>query len=470
MTLSIKGGGGIINEVPKVSNLRVTAFETETIDIEYKVEDIELTICRHYLLLNEAKTEITKQVGYESSTNVFRYKITGLEMGRTYTIQIAASDGHDEGLSKAVQQATKNAIIYGVRVMENNSNPETCCTYIEEAVEINLANSTSLGGWSKIYPFNEIKIIGLKNGVETNEINPLNKDHYFGGYRVPDDVDVMVKIPKVYWKFSNISNGYELRISKDKFDGADCYAHKVNGAEKDYIYVGAYLGYVENGKLRSKSRATPTTNKTIGQFRQYAQANGDGYQQWNWYTQTLIQILYLIAYKNLNSQQALGYGFVYGSGYPLQTGGTYEKGFVYGESSGRQQMCFLGIEDLWGNLSQWVDGLKISNTSIMATPNNKIFNDNGSGYKKIGTAINTTNVYINKVFHDNECAFLTKECNGSETTHYTDAGAVWIGGDNVGAYGGNYTVYRNAGIFNFYANYNTSLYNSEIGSRLCYLG
>lgn len=204
MAISIKSIGGTINEVPKVSDLKVTAFETETIDIEYRVEDAELTICRHYLLLNGAKTEITKEVGYESSTNIFKYKITGLKMNTPYTIQIVASDGYDEGLSKAVQQTTQNAIIYGVRVMENNTNPESCVTYIEQAVGTTPANSTSLGGWEDKWPFNKVRMVGFKNGKVTKEINPYQKLYYKEGSAVQHDEDVMVEIPKVYWNFSSL--------------------------------------------------------------------------------------------------------------------------------------------------------------------------------------------------------------------------------------------------------------------------
>lgn len=310
MAISIKSIGGTINEVPKINDLKVTVFDTDAIEIEYKVEDIELTICRHYLLLNSKRTEITKEVGYEQENNMFRYKIKGLNRGMTYTIQIVASDGIDEGLSKAIQQTTKNIQIHGVRVMENNSNPFNCCTYIEEAVGVNPANSTSLGGWANKFPFNKIRIVGFKDGKVVKEIKKDNKDQYIDGSTVPNDVDVMVEIPKVYWKFTNIENGYELRISDTKLDGYDCYAHKVSGVEKDFIYVGAYLGYVESNKLKSRSRVAPTSSVTPTNLRIYAQSNGSGYQLWNWYTLILLQILFLIAYKKSKLSNGFRYGLL----------------------------------------------------------------------------------------------------------------------------------------------------------------
>ena len=473
MTLSIKGGGGIINEVPKVSGLKVTAFEMDTIDIEYKVEDVELTICRHYLLLNGVRTEITKQVGYESSTNIFKYQITGLKLNTPYTIQIRATDGHDEGLSKAIQQTTKNGIVYGVRVMENNSNPSSCITYIEEAVGVTPANSTSLGGWADKWPFKDIRMVGLKNGAVTKEINPNKKTHYKDGSVVPHDVDVMVEFPKIYWNFTNISNGYELRISNAQMNSNYvCLAHKVGGLEKDYIYIGAYLGYNEGGKLRSISGVRPTIMTPMAQFRQYAHNVGDGYQQFNWFTLILSQNLYLIAYKNLNSQQALGYGYANydHNNNGTNTGGTNTKGMIYGESGGKQQICFLGIEDFYGNLSQWVDGIKIDGScNTFVTPDNKIFNDNASGYKNIGRFTNESiHGKISKVAHTNEGGFFPRECNGSETTYYCDYAHLIP--NYVTNFGGDYDDKLEAGAFNLNLDAVASNQYSVISSRLCYLG
>lgn len=475
MALSIKGGGGIINEVPKVSDLKVTAFETETIDIEYRVEDVELTICRHYLLLNGAKTEITKQVGYESSTNVFKYKITGLKMNTPYTIQIAASDGHDEGLSEAIQQTTKNMTIYGVRVDESNSNPESCCTYIEDAVGIQVANSTSLGGWSNISPFNKIKLVGFKNGEETGDINPNDKTKYLNGQSVPGDVDVMSRIPKIYWDFKSISNGYELRISESKFnDTCDCYAHKVGGVEKDYIYIGAYLGYNQNGKLRSISGVRPTTKASLLQFRQYAQVNGEGYQQFNWFTLILLQNLYIISYKNLNSQEALGYGYANANSTSetniANTGGTNSKGMIFGETTGKQQICFLGIEDFYGNLSQSLDGMHHSSSfEVTVTPDNKNFSDINK-FKNIGKFVNKTiSGEISKVAHTNEGGYFPKEHRGSGTTYYCDHSDTYT--DYYGQFGGAWFNKQSVGAFFLGVNWDESSSTiTYIGSRLVYLG
>lgn len=360
--------------------------------------------------------------------------------------------------------------IYGVRVMENNSNPNSCCTYIENAVGVNPANSISLGGWTNKFPFNEIRIVGFKNGQVTKEIKKDNKAQYTDGSTVPTDVDVMVEIPKVYWKFTNISNGYELRISNYKVDSTwDCYAHKVGGVEKDHIYVGTYLGHNEGGKLRSRSGVSPTVNQSLTQFRNQARANGSGYQQWNWFTLLLLQNLYLIAYKNLNSQQALGQG-VCNANNKVNTGGTNTKGMIYGETSGKQQVCFLGIEDFYGNVWQIVDGMYCDGSyNTKVTPDNKTFNDNGSGFKNIGRFVSSySSGKTSKVAHSSEGGFFPKEFSGSDTTYYCDYGSVRSG--DFGASGGCYGNGADVGAFYLNVYWGASESYSSLGSRLVFLG
>ena len=266
-------------------------------------------------------------------------------------------------------------------------------------------------------------------------------------------------------------NGYELRISEAKFsETSDCYAHKVDGVEKDFIYVGAYLGSVEAGRLRSKSGVAPTTNITLTNFRSYANNVGIGYQQFNWFTLILLQNLYLIAYKNLNSQYALGYGYANGNYTTTNTGGANIKGLIYGETSGKQQMCFLGVEDFWGNVNQYIDGMKLDGSyNIIVTPDNKTFNSEAIGYKNVGkTANSNIGGFISKVVHTNECAYFGKEFNGDDATYYSDFGQ--IRQERFASFGGSYERSTQVGAFRLIVNDFANTYNFQTGSRLVFLG
>lgn len=424
---------------------------------------------------NSAKLNIMIEINGEAYSNITIDKsnrvvaINGLSPGTDYSINLIASFDTYITRSKTIELVTSPPQIYGVKVNESDSNPLTDVIYIEDAIGTATATSTGLGGWENKFPFNRVRIVGFKNGEVVKEIKKEDKTKYIDGTTVPADVDVMIEIPKTYWDFTDTENGYELRISESKFsETSDCYAHKVGGVEKDFIYVGAYLGSIEAGRLRSKSGVTPTVNTTLTQFRNYAHNVGSGYQQFNWFTLSLLQILYLIAYKNLNSQNALGMGVCSAS--KTNTGGTNTKGMVFGNDNKSQQVCFLGIEDFYGNIYQWVDGMKTDGSfNVLVTPDNRNFNDNGSGFKNVGKFLsNYSSGYTSKVVHTNEGGFFPKEFNGSATTNYSDWGSV--SSDYFAGFGGHWADGVYVGAFRLNVSCSPSNSYSTLGSRLVFLG
>ena len=466
--ISASGGGGAVGNKPVISNFRCEGEPTlDSFVIKYIAIDNDNQILRHTLILDGKRTEISTDVGCENINREFTYTVKNLKGGTKYNVQIEVTDGVETVQSDVISVTTSNVQTYGVKVMENNSNPNTSVTYIEGAVGVNPANSTSLGGWANKFPFDKIRIVGFKNGQVVKEIKKEDCTKYIDGTTVPTDVDVMVEIPKFYYKFTNISNGYELRISNTKIEGSDCYAHKVGGVEKDFIYIAKYLGYIDGNKMRSRSGVSPSGNYTISQFRQYANNVGSGYQPNNHLSRTAVLILYLIAYKNLNSQQALGYGYANGNSSSHQTGGTNTKGLVYGESGGKQQMCFLGIEDFWGNMYQFVDGMKLNGYNIMVATNNKSFNDSASGYENVGTTKSLSG-RIDKVAHTNKGGFFPMSTSGSDTTYYCDYGYAYSG--YFGFCGGDWDDGLDAGAFCLHVGYSASDCSSNVGSRLVFLG
>lgn len=456
---------------PFILNFRQEGdIESNSFTVKYKAIDNDNQILNHFIILNNKdKIDISKDVNCIEINREFTYTISGLTEGTNYTVQVEVSDGLNSVKSQIINVKTADRQVFGIKIMTNNSNPETAITYIENAIGVTPAKNGNLNGWADKWPYNKIRIVGLKNGQITKEINPMDKTKYLDGTSVPSDVDVMAEYPKVYWKVNTISNGFEIRISNKQLDsGYKCLAHLVNGIEKDNIYIGTYLGYAENGKLRSKSGEFPTANTTLTQFRKYAQAVGAGYQLDNWYPLVLRKILYLIAYKNLNSQSALGRGYTDSNNNAIRTGGTNTKGLCYGSSNGSEQICFLGIEDFYGNLYTWVDGMYY-NGSIMVTPDNKTFNDSASGYKNVGSTTNwSAGGWINDVVKTTEGLFFPYGKNGSSSTYYSDYGGVHSGYFSI--HGGLWSYGDDAGAFRLSVTYGASGSHSNIGGRLVYMG
>lgn len=453
-----------------IKNFRIDGeITSSSFFIKYQIENLKSQNIKHFIYINQNRTEITDNVIYDEEKNEYTYKLTRLESSTMYSVQVEILNLDELSKSEILYATTQAATIFGVSISLLNSNPSTCVTYIEDAIDIQPANKTDLGGWKNKFPYNQIKLVGFKDGKETKDINPTNRSYYTDGSSVPPNVDVMVKIPKVYWRFLNTSNGYELKISSKKIDDRwDCYAHKINGIEKEFIYIGAYLGSISNGKLRSTSNVPPKVSTTLTDFRKYAQANGDGYQLWNWYTLILIQILYLIAYKNLDSQSAIGYGYTEVNSTTF-TGGTNRKDLCYGSIDGSIQMCFLGIEDLWGNCRQIVDGMKTDNNyNILVTTDNKNFNDTGANYKNLGKLSSVSTGYISDVSHTNESGFLPSKFTGSTNIYYCDYGKFYI--NCFATSGAVYSDRTNGGIFSLNIESYFSDSSNGVSSRLCFLG
>lgn len=367
--------------------------------------------------------------------------------------------------------------IYGIEIDETNSNPETAVTYTDDAIGFTSMKgnngSFQWGSWQTIFNEIGIKPCVLKDGVVQYYLNPNDYTKKADG--TASDItsgtagDVMIEFPKIYWKINRTANKLYVKYSTKQFTGAINPAHKVGGIEKDKIYLSAYMGNEISGKLRSLSGKAPTVSKTIGQFRTIAQANGAGYQQTTYYALLMLQVLYLVWFKNLNSQTALGRGYVDGNSASINTGGANTKGMFYGETSGKQQNKFCGIEDFWGNVYYWIDGLySDSNRNIMISKQN-VFNDNGTGYSNhgVGASANISG-YINKVQGGNETGFIIKEKDGSSSTYFADAGN--LGAEGLPLFGGYWYDGDNAGAFQLHVSTSASTSASSIGARSCFIG
>ena len=255
-------------------------------------------------------------------------------------------------------------------------------------------------------------------------------------------------------------------------------AHTRGTTPKDVFYLGVYKGYVASSKLRSLKGKAITANQTIGTFRTQAQANGDGYEQSGFYQLTFRQCMYILKYKNLNSQTTVGYGYVLSShNAAIASGGTEAWGMdcelikstnpSYMTDQNHHVKCF-GLEDFWGNIWEWIDGL-VSDSSRNVLTANSGFNDSGSGYTNNGNGGVSANIgnYMSKPQGKTKTGFLAKEVNGSETTYFCDSAA--LSASCVAIFGGHWDNAANAGAFRLYVNDASSYSAAAIAARLMYL-
>lgn len=357
---------------------------------------------------------------------------------------------------------------YTVNLNLNDSNPLTWATYADDAVGME-AGSEDWDSFFGHYP------CIVANGVEGDKLDPNDYTKTAGGSAAPITTlgnDVMVCYPRRGLKLE--LSGNILSVSMTTEEGKSGYsymAHSYKGVAKDRFYLAAYKGHVDGNKLYSVSGQVPTTNLTIGNFRSYAQARGTGYEQSAFYQLTYRQAMYLLKYKGQNAQVAVGRGFVDGnSAIYGNTGYTNDKGMDWGESTGKFPMKLFGLEDFYGNLWEFIDGIYSgSNRQLLAADGN--YNNTGSGYITVSSAAASSNWSgsIRYPVGTNAGGFVPLVTNtnvGDENTYFCDT--AWISYDRDGGFGGTWNNAGGAGVFLISIGPASNYASPDYGARLMF--
>lgn len=147
-----------------------------------------------------------------------------------------------------------------------------------------------------------------------------------------------------------------------------------------------------NGQLRSIPNQTPTTGTLFANFRDLArQGRNKNHNIIDIHTLNAIQLLYKISFQSINSQKVLGDG--YSAQENISTTGTT---LSLGNKSGsvNNNVSLFGIEDIYGNIWSYVDGIAFRDQYIIISNNNNEYgnydtytqvyltNDVSTGYGK----------------------------------------------------------------------------------------
>lgn len=397
-----------------------------------------------------------------------------LEQGVEYYFRVFPRN-HQNQFQTGIDGSVVTAIPGSAKVMTavidlSDSNPATCVSYADDAANMQ-AGSAEWDEFFGHYP------CLFKDGAEVGKLNPNDFSKFADGTNA--DItsgaagDVMIAFPRRGVKIT--TSGTKVTVSMTNGaseDGFSYLAHQRGETNKDVFYLGVYKGFVDSGKLRSLSGKTPTVKQYIRTFRTQAQANGAGYEQSAFYQLLFRQCMYILKYKNLNSQQAVGMGYVWapdGQLIPVQTGATNASGMDWGDKTAlTSRVKLFGMEDFWGNVYEFIDGLYINTTWNILTATDG-FNDSGTGYTDCGKGAsdNQTSGFMQSAQGTAQTGFIPKTFAGSETTYYCDS-ATFVRGA-VPMYGGYSRSNKGAGVFNLNIDVATSSAQNHIGSRLMYL-
>nr|DAZ40524.1 MAG TPA: tail collar fiber protein [Caudoviricetes sp.] len=396
--------------------------------------------------------------------------VTGLTNGVTYYISVfpkSTSGGINTDGSQIVSVTPVAQKIYTIRIDQSNSNPLTCCTYADDAVGMTKGSSE----WDDIFGY---KPCIMQNGVVQDYLNPNDFTKYISGASASitnTNYDVMIEFPRMGLDISTSGKVITIKLTDAKNDSNFQYlAHKRGNVQKDYFYLGAYSATGLGSKLGSNSGVSPRINTSIADFISLAHNRGSGYEIMGFYQWTYVQALYVMKYGNLNSQEALGRGLTSASS-AQSTGATNTRGMCYGNpNSGTDRMKLFGLEDLWGNVYQFISGLySDGNRNLLTTTDNFGVNTSVDAWEYNVSSGTTGNVsgYMAEPQGTNNGGFVIKIDGVSSTTYYSDY--AYLYDSNFPSVGGAWDDGDDAGVFNCYVDY-ASLDSSEyLGSRLMYL-
>jgi len=215
----------------------------------------------------------------------------------------------------------------------------------------------------------------------------------------------------------------------------------------------------------------------IRNTRLHARARGTGWEQQDFLTRSALQLLYLIEYANFDSQTTIGAG-VTGKASGTNnnanlTGATVFLGNASGRQAGTDNLCsvsYRGVENMWGNIWEWVDGINLNNYVAFVADNGFESGKFTSPYVNVGTLLSTNDTFIKDIaFGGLDYGFLASEGNGSSSTYLCDN---WwtASGSRVFRSGGFWSHSSHAGAFAWDSSSDSSSALRTRGARLSFLG
>ena len=359
---------------------------------------------------------------------------------------VISSDGQTENIELAFVR------IYGIKRDVTNSSP--AWTRTDQAVGMTARASVGTVAGSSDFS----KCMPWKGMVRENI-----------------GTDVMVKIPKFYYKRYKEGNTEFIKIADRPADGFAVHPlFNHAGVEKDFAYIGAYKTSSNN---KSVSGAIPQANKTRATMRNNAKSKGSGWGLIDIAALSAIQMLFLVEYATNDSQKAIGRGYCDGNSGALWSGTCNNVPGLTGRpagTDGKVDVVYRGIEGIWGNVYEFVDGINFSGREIyVCNDQSKYKDDTSSGYTKLTYIKASGSGYVQAEGMDtktNSHVMTPVNIGASETTYYCDYTYSNIITEGCVLCSSGYWGFGSDwGLFSANCDYSSSHSDSTIGSRLLYI-
>ena len=364
----------------------------------------------------------------------------------------------------------------------DSSNPSTALTRLTKAndpnklvtVDITTEPVPAVGTGSGSSPFDsympwmgmEEYCASLVGSSPPKEVSALYKKGEDGFERTNPNKPVFVKIPEFYYKIEKSGNIFRYYIADGALDGFSL--HPGSGC-----YVARYEGVKGNSSgtstMRSNSGLTPSTSDTRYGFRVTSKATATGFQLYDFAAWCAVGLLYRVEYADWGSQEKIGPGIVNDTS-AHKTGETDAMVYHTGRatSSDNSAVQYRGIENPWGNVFEFIDGINFKNySSYICTDPTKYADDTITNYTITGVSLGSNGWTKGLGLSTNfPWAYLPNESGGSGSTFIPDRVSHISQGWQILTVSGYYSDSSYSGLFCFGSNYTSLDSTSTIGTRL----
>ena len=359
----------------------------------------------------------------------------------------------------------------------DSSNPSTALTRLTKAndpnklvtVDITTEPVPAVGTGSGSSPFDSyMPWMGMEEYTLNNETGRVSAKKGDPGFtRTNINLPVMVKIPEFYYKIERVGSIFRYYVADGPVDGLSL--HPGSGDN----YLGRYeAGEASSGTmgliLASYSGTTPSVSKTRSTFRDYARNMASGFQLRDIAAWCAYDLLYLVEYADWDGQKKIAQGLVNNPSVN-KTGLTDAMVYHTGRanSSDNSAVQYRWIENPWGNVSEFIDGINVYRQSVYIFTDPEIYTDDtDTNYPysniKLPTSGWIKGLGFSSVF---PWAFIPNANGGSSISYipdYTYSGPEW----KVLNAGGHITSKQEAGLFFFHAGVTSSGTSNKVGARL----
>ena len=392
------------------------------------------------------------------------YTDSGLSDGVTYYYAVFTSTIYGVYSSDPVKATAtcERYKVMSVMINENDSNPDTRCSYADDAVNMTSGlDEKSVSDWQKFFKYRPCliagnEIIGYLNpydytkfedgspsGIDSSNYKTLYHD---GKQKV---MRICIEFPKMGFKFTRSGSTLKVSITNDPNKSGFSYkAFLYNGEYYDHLYIDAYwivFNELDDGKFYTYPRLDygicaiyTDSDKLTNDYQKSTMlrtiqnsTNGDQTRHFlSFYENVLIQIMYLLQLKTTAQLTSLDTKFksisditdtfTAGPFYRIDNPCHYSVFGIHGylvETYSRSSYNILGT---------YIDGIIYNPSSKkIYISSNGTYDSTWSGKDSyaeynapLPTSYNYDVEYIKTVIGDNNTAFIPQNTDASETTYY----------------------------------------------------